>query len=134
MSSRSRMRGTAAAASGVLTVMRTSSEPARASSATCFAVPATSAVSVLVIDCTTTGAPPPTVTPSTRTATLARRGAGAGDSDRVIAGDNSVRALGGGAETAIIRGRGGRFPYRPEAGCGNHLQRQAVGAGCRNRL
>ena len=49
------MAGTAAAASGVLTVMRTISEPARASSLTWIAVPITSAVSVLVIDCTTTG-------------------------------------------------------------------------------
>src|SRR6185369_7320325 len=74
MSRRSRIFGTAAAASGVLTVTRTSSDPARASSATCFAVPTTSAVSVLVIDCTTTGAPPPTLTPPTFTATESRRG------------------------------------------------------------
>ena len=49
------MCGTAAAASSRSTVMRTSSEPARASAATCRAVPPTSAVSVLVIDCTTIG-------------------------------------------------------------------------------
>jgi hypothetical protein len=54
--------GTAAAASGVLTVMRTNSEPACANSLTWIAVPITSAVSVLVIDCTRTGAAPPTVT------------------------------------------------------------------------
>ena len=72
MSSRSRIRGTAAAASVVFTVTRTSSEPARASSATCFVVAATSAVSVFVIDCTTTGAPPPTVTWPMRTARVAR--------------------------------------------------------------
>src|SRR6267143_1042423 len=58
-SSRSRMRGSCAAASAVLTVTRTTSEPARASSATCAAVLWRSAVSVLVIDCTSTGAPPP---------------------------------------------------------------------------
>ena len=52
--------GTAAAASGMFTVMRTSSEPAWASSRHCCVVAATSAVSVLVMDCTTTGAPPPT--------------------------------------------------------------------------
>ena len=40
----------AAAASGVLTVMRTSSEPASASAFTCAAVLSTSAVSVLVMD------------------------------------------------------------------------------------
>jgi len=61
------MRGTAAAASGELTVMRTSSEPARESSATWSTVERTSAVSVLVIDCTTIGAPPPMTTPPTRT-------------------------------------------------------------------
>src|SRR5271156_4169808 len=44
----------------MFTVMRTSSDPACASSKHCCAVDATSTVSVLVIDCTTTGAPPPT--------------------------------------------------------------------------
>src|SRR6185295_11196248 len=61
------MRATCAAASGVLTVMRTSSEPARASASTCAAVAAASAVSVLVIDCTTMGASPPTSTSPTTT-------------------------------------------------------------------
>jgi hypothetical protein len=67
LSRNSLMRGTWAAASGVFTVMRTSSEPARASASTCRAVPAASSVSVLVIDCTTTGAPPPMRTPPTAT-------------------------------------------------------------------
>ena len=67
------MTGTAAAASAVLTVTRTSSEPARASACTWRVVPLTSAVSVLVIDCTTMGAPPPTRTAPMVTATLARR-------------------------------------------------------------
>ncbi len=57
-----RISGTAAAASGMFTVMRTISEPASASAMHCAAVPAASVVSVLVIDCTTTGAPPPTCT------------------------------------------------------------------------
>src|SRR5262245_32246288 len=70
------MCGTAAAASSRSTVMRTISEPARASAATWPAVPCTSAVSVLVIDCTTTGAPPPTVTLPTSTATDWRRSCG----------------------------------------------------------
>src|SRR5215813_12130481 len=56
------MWGRAAAASSLLTVTRTSSDPARASEATCLTVEATSAVSVLVIDCTTTGASEPTRT------------------------------------------------------------------------
>ena len=67
------MAGTAAAASAVLTVMRTSSEPASASALTCATVAATSAVSVLVIDCTTIGAPPPIWMPPTSTARARRR-------------------------------------------------------------
>ena len=47
--------GTAAAASSVLTVTRTSCEPACARRATWIAVASASAVSVLVIDWTTTG-------------------------------------------------------------------------------
>ena len=47
--------GTAAAACSVFTVTRTSSEPARASAITWLTVEATSAVSVLVMDCTTIG-------------------------------------------------------------------------------
>ena len=58
--SSSTMGRTAAAAASLFTVTRTTSEPARASAATCFTVEATSAVSVLVIDCTITGASPPT--------------------------------------------------------------------------
>src|SRR5690348_12868616 len=65
--------GTACAASSVLTVTRTSSEPARASSITWFTVAAVSAVSVLVMDWTTIGFDPPTFTPPTFTATDARR-------------------------------------------------------------
>src|SRR5277367_2943033 len=61
-SSRFLINGTAAAASGTFTVQRTISLPASASSSVCCSVVSTSAVSVLVIDCTTTGAPPPTVT------------------------------------------------------------------------
>ena len=52
--------GTAAAASGRFTVTRTISDPASASSMHCCAVEGASAVSVIVIDWTTTGAPPPT--------------------------------------------------------------------------
>src|ERR1700730_294473 len=68
------MSGTAAAASGTLTVQRTISEPASASSTVWRNVDSTSAVSVLVIDCTTTGAPPPTRTCPTFTAYVLRRG------------------------------------------------------------
>src|ERR1700681_2117076 len=74
--SSSRICGTAAAASSRSTVIRTISEPARESAATCATVPATSAVSVLVIDCTTIGAPPPTATLPTMTWVVLRRALG----------------------------------------------------------
>ena len=70
------MSGTACAASSLLTVTRTSSLPARASAATWRTVPATSAVSVLVIDCTTTGWDEPTETAPMRVVTVWRRGNG----------------------------------------------------------
>src|SRR6478752_1584511 len=66
--------GTAAAASSVLTVTRTSCEPACARRATWIAVASASAVSVLVIDWTTTGWAEPTRTPPTSTLTVGRRG------------------------------------------------------------
>src|SRR6478735_6916718 len=65
--------GTAAAASSVLTVTRTSCEPAWARRATWIAVASASAVSVLVMDCTTTGCADPTSTPPTSTLTVGRR-------------------------------------------------------------
>src|SRR5690606_14245184 len=72
-SSPSTMAGTAAAAASLLTVTRTSSLPARASAATCRTVAITSAVSVLVMDCTTIGCPDPTGMPPTRAVTVLRR-------------------------------------------------------------
>src|SRR6478735_7170889 len=77
----SRICGTAAAASSRSTVMRTISEPARASAATWAMVPSMSAVSVLVIDCTTIGAPPPTATSPTFTWVVRCRGAGPATSE-----------------------------------------------------
>src|ERR1700722_12604232 len=74
LSSCSTIWGTAAAASSLLTVTRTSSDPARASAAHCWTVPGISAVSVLVIDCTTIGASEPTRTPPTTTVTVFLRG------------------------------------------------------------
>src|SRR5579872_7303101 len=72
----SRICGTAAAASSRSTVMRTISDPARESAATWAMVPSTSAVSVLVIDCTTIGAPPPTATWPTLTCVVLCRALG----------------------------------------------------------
>ena len=70
------MRGTARAAGASLTVIRTSSEPACASSSTWAAVAAASAVGVSVIDCTAIGRPPPSTTPPTATGTARRRAGG----------------------------------------------------------
>ena len=87
--------GTAAAAGSLLTVTRTSSLPAWASRATWIAVPSASAVSVLVIDWTTTGWALPTVHPADvdrdglrdgRVA-LIGRGRQAAEPDDVEAGD-----------------------------------------------
>ncbi len=80
------MCGTAAAASSRSTVMRTISEPARDSAATCATVPATSAVSVLVIDCTTIGAPPPTATLPTMTCVVLCRALGPAMSVAIFSG------------------------------------------------
>ena len=57
----------------MLTVMRTISEPAWASSMHCREVDAMSTVSVFAIDWTTTGAPPPTWTGPTGTPTVVWR-------------------------------------------------------------
>src|SRR6185436_5743659 len=65
--------GTARAAASLFTVTRTSSLPAACSARTWATVPATSAVSVLVMDWTTMGRSPPTRTPPTSTTTLFRR-------------------------------------------------------------
>src|SRR5262249_56574813 len=102
--SRSLMCGTAAAASSRSTVMRTISEPARASAATWAAVAAASAVSVLVIDWTTIGAPPPTATWPTLTATEVWRGGGAAGGG---GGGRGLRGGGGGGAALCVRVRVG---------------------------
>jgi hypothetical protein len=70
--SAAQISGTAAAAASEFTVMRTISDPALASSRICLTVAVTSAVSVLVMDCTTTGAAPPITTLPTVTGVLRR--------------------------------------------------------------
>ena len=60
------MSGSALASSFFGTATRTISHPADASAAICAVVASTSCVFVRVIDCTTTGAPPPIATPPTR--------------------------------------------------------------------
>src|ERR1700675_3846982 len=68
-----RISGTAFAAASLLTVTRTSWLPAWARRATWIAVASASAVSVFVIDWTTTGWADPTRTPPTSTLTVGRR-------------------------------------------------------------
>src|SRR6266536_4227166 len=60
------------------TATRTIGQPAAVSSAICWRVALTSAVSEVVIDCTLIGAPPPTGTGPTMICRLLRRGASAG--------------------------------------------------------
>src|ERR1700678_1413941 len=69
--------GTAWAAASVLTVTRTSSEPAWASAMSWLTVEAVAAVSVLVMDWTTMGWSPPTQTSPILTGTEVRRGSAA---------------------------------------------------------
>src|SRR3989338_401537 len=83
--------GTAAAASSLFTVTRTIWDPARARAITCSAVDAGSAVSVLVMDCTTTGCADPTATLPMCAVTVRRRGVkttgfGAGDDGKLTQG------------------------------------------------
>src|SRR3954453_23177227 len=70
--------GSASASSWLGHATRTMSQPAAVSSAICCRVALTSAVSVVVMDCTLTGAPPPTGTEPTISRRLCRRGASAG--------------------------------------------------------
>ncbi len=96
------MCGTAAAASSRSTVRRTSSDPARARAAIWVTVPSMSAVSVLVMDWTAIGAPPPTmIAPSpvpTRTPMQARRGRGPASSE--MSGSGEIGDL----EAKVMRG------------------------------
>src|SRR6478672_4264382 len=70
--------GSASASSWLGQATRTMSQPAAVSSAICCSVVLTSAVRVVVIDCTETGASPPTSTLPTLICRLFRRGASTG--------------------------------------------------------
>ena len=70
--------GSASASSADGTATRTIWQPAAVSAAICCRVASTSAVTVVVIDCTDTGAPPPTGTFPTSNWRDFRRGASAG--------------------------------------------------------
>src|SRR6476619_3928993 len=83
------MAGSASASSWLGTATRTTWQPDAVSSAICCRVALTSAVSVVVIDCTLIGAPPPTGMLPTMICRLIRRGAsgtgGAAGIPRLIA-------------------------------------------------
>jgi hypothetical protein len=66
------------ASSWLGTATRTMSHPVAVSSAICCRVPLMSVVFVVVIDCTETGAPPPTRTLPTLICRVGRRGASTG--------------------------------------------------------
>src|SRR5690242_19380347 len=70
--------GSASTSSCDGTATRTIWQPAAVSSAICWSVALTSAVRVVVIDCTDTGAPPPTGTGPTISRRESRRGASVG--------------------------------------------------------
>ena len=72
------MAGSASASSWLGTATRTMSHPVAVSSAICCSVALMSAVSVVVIDCTLTGASPPTSTLPTLIWRVVRRGARVG--------------------------------------------------------
>jgi hypothetical protein len=70
--------GSASASSWLGTATRTIWQPAAVSSAICWRVSLTSTVFVVVMDCTLTGAPPPTATDPTWICRDWRRGASDG--------------------------------------------------------
>src|SRR5688572_16607778 len=72
------MAGSASTSSWDGTATRTIWQPEAVSSAICWRVALTSAVTLVVIDCTETGAPPPTATGPTMICREFRRGARAG--------------------------------------------------------
>ena len=89
--------------------MRTSSEPAWASCATWMAVASTSAVSVFVIDCTTTGCAEPTGTPPTMTVAVGRlRGSSSAAHGRACPSRSARGVHGGGRDD----GSGSHRPRR----------------------
>src|SRR5690242_19802767 len=100
------MCGTAAAASSLFSVTRTNSDPARASEATCSTVEATSAVSVFVMDCTTTGASEPTRTlPIVQLTVLRRWMEAMGISSLAERGRRALAQLGAGICNYCIHSR-----------------------------
>src|SRR4051812_50175095 len=110
------MMGSASASSCDGTATRTIWQPEAVSSAICCSVALTSLVSVVVIDCTLTGAPPPTGTEPTMIWRVVRRGAsgwgGAAGIPRLTAGT-------GGASLGEV-GRGDDVRGAP--GEGRHTQ------------
>ncbi len=92
------MAGSASASSVDGHATRTMSQPAAVSSAICWSVVFTSEVSVVVIDCTETGASPPTSTLPTLIWRVCRRGASTGGGAAGIPRSIEV--------TSVLSGRG----------------------------
>src|SRR5947209_13433616 len=108
--------------------MRTSSEPARVNAATWATVPSISAVSVLVMDCTTIGAPPPTATLPTMTCVVWCRELGPATSERSFSGlFMGTRISGFGDIQQRIGGQGGYVsrPVNQKKSCNNKQGRHA---------
>src|SRR3990172_3212033 len=104
---RETISGTAAAAASLFTVTRTSSLPASASARTCSSVAATSAVSVLVMDCTAMGCRAPIGMRPIITVGVGRR----------VAGDMAAIYVG-----RTVRRDDGRLPTSIELGPRDQLQ------------
>src|SRR5215208_2617792 len=102
------IRSSALTSSSRGTAQRTRSPPASAMAWICFMVASKSAVSVLVMDCTATGAPPPILTPPTSICFLE-----AMNRPRSLAGRAST--TGGSALTAHVSPFGGREARLPSS-------------------
>src|SRR5256885_10398078 len=84
------MAGSASASSWLGQATRTIWQPEAVSSAICWSVALTSAVRVVVIDCTEIGAPPPIFTPPTSICRVRRRGANGCTGTSGIPSDTAV--------------------------------------------
>src|SRR6478609_8787152 len=103
------MAGSASASSWLGHATRTMSQPDAVSSAICWSVALMSVVGVVVIDCTDTGASPPTSTLPTLIFRLARRGAttggGSGGIPRETDMEPSLRACARSAMIDVVQTR-----------------------------
>src|SRR5918994_7458252 len=102
------MAGSASASSWLGQATRTMSQPDAVSSAICWRVALISVVGVVVMDCTDTGASPPTSSFPTRILRLTRRGAMTGGGSAGIPRETDMRPAYVGTLGAPDRSRGQR--------------------------